>query len=76
MDVVVHFKSEGAWNKIQLVMDKSELSHNAEAFTSPLSHSAVCDVSLVITISHREKLRLGLFEWSSRGDTAVRPPYR
>ena len=29
------------------------------------------DGSLVITISHREKLRLDLFEWSSRGDTAV-----
>ena len=27
--------------------------------------------SLVKTISHRGKLRLGLFEWSSRGDTAV-----
>ena len=29
------------------------------------------DGSLVNTISHREKLRLGRFEWSSRGDTAV-----
>ena len=29
------------------------------------------DGSLVITISHREKLRLGLFEWSSKGDTVV-----
>ena len=27
--------------------------------------------SLVVTISHREKLRLGLFEWSSRGYTAA-----
>ena len=41
--------------------------------TPPLSHSAVVSYYgfLVITISHREKLRLGLFEWSSRGDTAV-----
>ena len=29
------------------------------------------DGSKVITIPHREKLRLGQFEWSSRGDTAV-----
>ena len=29
------------------------------------------DGSLVIIISYREKLRLGLFEWSSRGDTTV-----
>ena len=29
------------------------------------------DGSLVITIPHREKLRLGLFEGSSRGDTAT-----
>ena len=29
------------------------------------------DGSLVITTSHWEKLRLGLFEWSSRGDTSV-----
>ena len=29
------------------------------------------DGSLVIIISYREKLRLGPFEWSSRGDTAV-----
>ena len=52
-------------------MDKCELSHNA--FTSPLSTLLFVnyDGSLVITISHREKLRLGLFEWSSRGDTAV-----
>ena len=27
--------------------------------------------SLVIIISHRQKLRLGPFEWSSRGYTAV-----
>ena len=27
--------------------------------------------SLVITIPHTEKLRLGLFEWSSRGDNAA-----
>ena len=29
------------------------------------------DGSLVIAIPHRQKLRLGLFEWSSKGDTAV-----
>ena len=29
------------------------------------------DGSLVITLSHRERIRLGLFEWGSRGDTAV-----
>ena len=69
------FKSKGAWNKIQLVMDKCELNHNAEAFTSPFLTLRFVnyDGSLVITISHREKLRLGLFEWSSghRGLTAV-----
>ena len=42
MDLVVNFKSEGASKKIQLVVDKCELSHNA--FTSPLSHTAVCEL--------------------------------
>ena len=65
---VVNFKSEGASNKIQLVMDKCELSHNTPFLTLLFVNY---DGSLVITISHRENLRLGLFEWSSRGDTAV-----
>ena len=42
MDVVVNFKSEGASKKIQLVMDKCELSHIL--LTPPLSHSAVCEL--------------------------------
>ena len=70
MDVVVHFKSEGAWNKIQLVMDKCELSHNAYP---PLFLTLLFvnyDGSLVNTISHREKLRLGL-KRRHRGSTAV-----
>ena len=64
---------EGASNKIQLVMEKCELSHNMMTLTSPFLTLLFVnyDSSLVITISHREKLRLGLFEWSSRGDTAV-----
>ena len=37
MDVVVNFKSEGASNKIQLViMDKCELNHIA--YSPPFSH--------------------------------------
>ena len=44
IDVVVNFKSEGASNKIQLVMDKCELSHNMLTLTSPLSHFAVCEL--------------------------------
>ena len=35
MEVVVNFKSEGASNKIQLVMDKCELSHIA--YSPPFS---------------------------------------
>ena len=44
IDVLVNFKSEGASNKIQLVMDKCELSHNMLTLTSPLSYSAVCEL--------------------------------
>ena len=53
-------------------MDKCELSHNA--YPPPLFLTLMFvnnDGSLVITIFRKEKLRLGLFEWSSRGDTAV-----
>ena len=58
--MIVNFKSEGASNKIQL----ATVSHNADAFTSPFLTLLFVnyDGSLVITISHREKLRLGLFE--------------
>ena len=41
MDVLVNFKSEGASNKIQYVMDKCELSHIAYF---PFSHAAVCEL--------------------------------
>ena len=52
-------------------MDKCELSHN-NAYPPFLTLLFVNhDGSLVITTSHREKLRLGQYEWSSRGDTAV-----
>ena len=74
MDDVVNFKSEGASNKIQLVMDKCELSHNMLTLLLPPFLTLLFVNyygSLLITISYREKLRLGLFEWSSRGDTAV-----
>ena len=66
----VNFKSEGASNNIQL-KDKCELSLNAYPPPFLLLLLVNYDGSLVITISHREKLRLGLFEWSSIGDTVV-----
>ena len=53
-------------------MDKCELSHNA--FTSPLSHTAVCELGWFFGDYHipqGEIILLGLFEWSSKGDTAA-----
>ena len=52
-------------------MDRCELSHNAYPPPFLTLMFANYDGSLVITIFHLVKLRLGLFEWSSRGDTAV-----
>ena len=78
---VVHFKSEGASNKIQiqLVMDKCELSHNAEAFTSPLSHSAVCELLWFFGDYHipQGEIKIGPVRVElNRRTRGLRPPYR
>ena len=69
---VVNFISEGDSNKIP---DKCELSHNVLLLPPFLTLLFMNYYgSLVITISHREKSRLGLFEWSSRRHRRLRPP--
>ena len=75
MDVVVNFKS----NKIQLVMDKRELSHNMLTLTSPRSHSAVCELRWFFgdyDIPQGE-IKIGPIRVEpKRRHRGLRPPYR